>query len=317
METRADYVAVGAFVLAILIGIVVAVLWIARVEFRQQFSYYDIYFTGSVTGLAQGSAVSYNGIRVGRVTELRIDPQNLQQVRVTIEVNQADLIRSDAVASLEFQGLTGVATIEITGGSQEAPPLVAKDAQRYPVIASVQSGLQRVVANAPEALSRLIDVADRLAAVLDEKNRAAIADTLENIRRVTAVAAARSGDLDSMLGDSAVAVRELRGTLAAASQTLDQLRQMVGEHGEARSTLKSIDEASRQLGQLAGDVDRIVQDNRQPLRDFGQRSLNELSQLLIDARSLVQELTRVTDELERDPPRFLFGGNRREGYQPR
>jgi phospholipid/cholesterol/gamma-HCH transport system substrate-binding protein len=317
METRADYVAVGAFVLAILIGIVVAVLWIARVEFRQQFSYYDIYFTGSVTGLAQGSAVSYNGIRVGRVTELRIDPENLQQVRVTIEVNQPDLIRADAVASLEFQGLTGVATIEITGGSQEAPPLTAKDGQRYPVIASVQSGLQRVVANAPEALSRLIEVADRLAGILDEKNRTAIADTLDNVRRVTAVAAARSGDIDSLLGDTAQTVRELRGTLAAATQLLDQLRQLVDDRGEARETLKAVDEASRKLAQLAEDADHIMQDNRQPLRDFSQRSLNQLSQLLADARTLVQGLNRLTDEIERDPARFFFGGNRREGYQPK
>jgi phospholipid/cholesterol/gamma-HCH transport system substrate-binding protein len=221
------------------------------------------------------------------------------------------------VAQLEFQGLTGVATIEITGGSQDAPPLTAKDGQRYPVIASVQSGLQRVVANAPEALSRLIEVADRLALVLDEKNRAAIADTLENIRRVTAVAAARSGDIDSLLGDTAVTVRELRGTLAAASQMLDQLRQIVSERGEAREALKSIDAASRQLAKLAEDADHIMQDNRQPLRDFTQRSLNEISQLIVDARTLVAGLTRLTDDIERDPARFLFGGNRREGYQPR
>ena len=317
METRANYIAVGAFVLIMLVGILVAALWIARVEFNRERAFYDVYFNGSVTGLAQGSEVRYNGIGVGRVEEIRIDPQNLQQVRVTIEVNQSALIKSDAVASLEVQGLTGGAYIEISGGSQSAPPLEAQPGQRYPVIASRQSGLQRVFASAPEVLSRLVDIADKLSAILDERNRAAIADTLENVRRVTAAAAAHSGDIDTMVGDTAAAVHEMRGTLASANQTLAELRDLIGQKGEARNALQAFDDASHKLDKLATDLDALVQENRPPLRDFSQRSLNQLSQLLIDTRRLVGELTRLSEEIERDPSHFLFGGNRREGYQPK
>jgi phospholipid/cholesterol/gamma-HCH transport system substrate-binding protein len=316
METRANYVAVGAFVLAVLAGVVVVLLWLARVQFNHVFAHYDIYFTGSVTGLTQGSAVTYNGIQIGRVIEIRIDPQNLQQVRVTIEVDQPTLIRSDAVASLEVQGLTGVAFVEITGGSQNAPPLEAQLGQRYPVIASRPSGLQRVVSSAPEALSRLIEVADRLAEVLDDRNRAAITETLDNMRRLSAVAAARSGDIDSALGDGAAAMRELRATISEARQTAADLRQLVAQNGEGAEALKSINETSRKLDQLATHLDAMVQENRQPLRDFSQRSLSQFSQLLVDARTLVAGLTRLTDDLQRDPPRFFFG-DRRQGYQPR
>jgi phospholipid/cholesterol/gamma-HCH transport system substrate-binding protein len=317
METRANYVAVGAFVLVVLIGIVTVVLWLARVEFRREFTYYDIYFTGSVAGLAQGAEVRYSGIRVGRVTEIRIDPQNLQQVRVTVELDQTALIKADAVASLEFQGLTGTSYIEISGGSQKAPPLEVRPGQRYPVIASKPSGLERVFASAPEVLARLLEVADRLNAFLDERNRAAIAETLDNMRRLTAVAAARAGDLDTMIADTAEAMRELRATLTTADQTLAELRQLVGERGEVRGALQAIDGASRKLDKLETDLDALVQENRPPLRDFTQRGLNELSQLIVDARSLVGELTRLSEEIERDPARFLFGGERREGYQPR
>src|SRR5690348_7156253 len=163
METRANYVAVGAFVLLLLAGAVVALLWLARGQFNREATYYDIYFSGSVTGLAQGSVVRYNGIQVGRVVEIRIDPQNTSQVRATIEIDQAaTIIKSDVVASLEVQGLTGAAFIEITGGSQNASPLQRREGERYPVIVSRPSGLQQVVMNAPEALARLIDVADRL-----------------------------------------------------------------------------------------------------------------------------------------------------------
>ena len=317
METRANYVAVGAFVITLLVAAVVAVVWLARIEFNQESAFYDIYFTGSVTGLSPSSEVRYNGIRVGRVREIRIDPQNLQQVRVTIELEQSALIKSDAVASLEILGLTGVAYIEISGGSQTAPPLEAEPGQRYPVIASRQSALERVFASGPELLTRLVEIADKLSAVLDEHNRAAITETFDNLRRVTAVAAARSGDLDSMLGDAAEAVRDLRGTMSAANQALTELHQILAERGDGRSALQAVDQAARKLDKLSTDLDALVQENRPGLREFSQRGLNELNQLLVDARTLLSGLTRLSDEIERDPPRFLFGGNRREGYQPR
>ena len=311
METRANYVAVGAFVLLLLAGAVVALLWLARGQFNRESTYYDIYFTGSVTGLAQGSAVRYNGIQIGRVVEIRIDPQNTSQVRATIEVDQAaTIIKSDAVASLEVQGLTGAAFIEITGGSQEAAALQRREGERYPVIASKPSGLQQVVTSAPEALARLIEVADRLALLFDEKNRTALSQTLENLRRVSAVAAARAGDVDSTLGDAAASMRELRGTVV-------DLHQLVAKGGEGRDMLASIDSASRKLDRLVDHLDAVVQENRQPLREFSQNGLNQVSQVLVEARAVIANINRITDDIQRDPTRFLFGGERREGYQPR
>jgi phospholipid/cholesterol/gamma-HCH transport system substrate-binding protein len=317
METRANYVAVGAFVLAVLIGIVVIALWLARIEFNREFAYYDIYFTGSVTGLSRGSEVRYNGIPVGRVNEIRIDPQNLKQVRVTVELNQTALIKSDAVASLESQGLTGAAYIEISGGSQKAPPLEARPGQRYPVIASQQSGLQQIVANAPEVLARLLDVANRLNEILSERNQAAIAETLENVRRLTAAAAAHSADVEGVLSDSAATMRDLHQTLDNANRTLSDLRELIGEHGDARNALLAINDASHKLDKLSTDVDALVQENRPGLRDFSGRGLNELTQLIIQTRGLVDQISRLSDEIGRNPSGFLFGGNQRGGYQPR
>jgi phospholipid/cholesterol/gamma-HCH transport system substrate-binding protein len=317
METRADYVAVGAFVLVILVGVLIAVLWLARVEFNREFAFYDIYFSNSVAGLAPGSAVNYNGIRIGRVTELRIDPQNLQRVRATIELDQTAPIKQDATASLTTQGLTGATYIEISGGSADALPLTAQPGQRYPVIESRQSGLQLVFASAPEVLASVLDVANRLRDILDDKNRATITEMLDNLRRLTGAAAARSNEIDSIFVDAAATMHGLRQTLASVNEMLVDLRQMVGEKGDMRLALKDIDEASRKLDQFEGHLDALVQENRPPLREFTGRGLNELSQLLVDARGLVAGLTRLVDDIERDPSRFLFGSNRREGYQPR
>ncbi|HYM02000.1 MAG TPA: MlaD family protein [Stellaceae bacterium] len=317
METRANYIAVGAFVLFVLVAIVFAGLWLTRIELNQEFSNYDIFFDGSVTGLAKGAPVRYNGIQVGRVVEIRLNPQNLSQVRVTIEVDQTTQIKADSVASLEVQGLTGVAFVEITGGSQHAEPLTRKEGQRYPVIASRQSGLQQFVTNAPEVLNRVILLTDKLAALFNDKNQAAISETLENVRRLTEVTANRAGDVDAALGEAAGAMRDLRATLSTANQTILDVRRLVTEGGEGQKALKSIDEASHKLEQLESHLDALVQEERGPLRDFSQNGLNQLSQLLADARTLVAGLTRLVDDIQRDPPRFFFGGDRREGYQPK
>lgn len=317
METRASYVAVGAFVLAMLVGILIVVMWLARLEFNRDVAFYDIYFSNSVAGLAQGSPVSYNGIRVGGVTELRIDPQNLQRVRVTIVLDQTAPIKQDTTASLASQGLTGATYIEISGGSADSPPLVAQPGQRYPVIESKRSGLEKVFASAPEMLAKVSDLADRVSGLLDDKNRVAIAEILDNFRRFTGTIAARSGEVDGILLDASAAMRDLHQTLASASATLGDLRQLVGEKGEARLALKDVDEAARKLERLETDLDALVQENRPPLRELTGRGFNELSQLLVDARTLIAGLNRVVDDLERDPSRFLFGSNRREGYQPR
>jgi phospholipid/cholesterol/gamma-HCH transport system substrate-binding protein len=309
METRANYVAVGAFVLAMLAAIVVAVAWLGATSFNRDFAHYDIYFPGSVTGLAQGSAVLYNGIQVGRVIEIRLNPKNVGEVRVTIEVDPTIQIKSDAAASLEVQGFTGAAIINISGGSQDAPPLQRREDERYPVIASRPSGLQQFVTNAPEALTRLIQLADQLSQLFDEKNRTAIADTLQNVRQLTAVAAGRSADIDKALADASVAAHDLRDTAS-------ELRELFGP-GDARNMFVTLSDTAKKLDRLADHIDGLVQENRPPLHDFTQNGLNQLSQLVVDARALVGNLNRITDELERDPPRFLFGADRREGYQPR
>jgi phospholipid/cholesterol/gamma-HCH transport system substrate-binding protein len=317
METRANYVAIGAFVLAMLAGLVVAVLWLARVDFDREIAKYDIFFDGSVSGLSQGATVLYNGIQIGRVVEIRVNPQNLQQVRVTIEVNQVALIKTDAVASLETQGLTGVALIEISGGRPDAEPLTRKDGERYPVIASRLSGLQQFVTSAPEVLARINLLADNLSKLVDEKNRAAIAETLDNIRRLSAAAATRTEDIDATIGDAAAAMHDLRATMATANQTLLDLRHILAEGGEARDALNAIDQTARKLDQLATHVDGLIQENRPQLRDFSQNGLNQASQLLVDTRALIAGLNRVVEQIQRDPARFFFGGDRREGYQPR
>src|ERR1700761_5061114 len=134
METKANYVAVGAFVLACVIGLVVTIMWLAGVQYAQEYSYYQTSFKGPVTGLGKGTITRYNGIDVGRIAELAFDPNDPQSVIVTLQVQPNLKIREDSVASIESQGLTGGTYVEISGGTRTSPLLTARRGQNYPVI---------------------------------------------------------------------------------------------------------------------------------------------------------------------------------------
>src|SRR5271167_1070975 len=190
METRAHYVAVGAFVLVIIFLAFGAVLWLGRVEFSQVFATYYIFFKGSVAGLSKGSAVQYNGIPVGRVIDIRLDPSNIGQIQVTVNVDIALVtIKSDARAFLDTNILSGVATVQIRGGTQAAPELEAKPGHRYPIIEPGRSELEEVKASLPELTGELKAAAAKLNLLLNEQNRQAVADSLQNLRTVTSALA--------------------------------------------------------------------------------------------------------------------------------
>ena len=313
MEARANYVAVGAFVLAVLAGILVATLWLARVQFQTQYQYFETHVAGPVSGLGVGAPVRLNGIDVGRVTKMALDPKDPKLVTLLLQVRDGIEIHSDSVASIESQGLTGVSYVEISGGTLGSPLLIAAEGQKYPQIASRPSSLQEVFDNAPELLSRLLIIADRLESVLDDKNRGAIAETLANIRDTTGMLSRRTKDIDQLIADGGTTMHNL----AEASGTLkNTLANLDRTSGKADGLIASADTTFERATKLATDLDALVQASRPGLRDLTTNGTAQLTELLSEARRLVASLNRVSTGLERDPSRLLLG-DRHEGYQPK
>lgn len=298
METRAAYVAVGTFVLALSIGVLVAVLWLAHAQFNEEKTRYDIYFAYVGTGLVQGSPVRISGVTVGRVVRVGLDPDNPGRVRVTIEVNGDAPIRSDSVASIEITSLTGGAAVEVTPGSRGAPPIQITDNEPYPVIWSRESDIQQLVASIPDLLNKISDLTVRLSNTVDDKNRAALASTLENLSKVTAVAAARSDDIDHLIVDGAGDMKDLKQAIASLNDAA--LR---------------VDKLAVNAGDAVRDFQGLVNENRAPLKRFTENGLDELQQLVTRTNALVDSMSRAVDALNRDPSRLLYG-DRRQGYRP-
>jgi len=282
METKANYVAVGTFVLASMLALVIALLWLSNLQYNQEFAYYRANFIGPVTGLGKGTTVRYNGIEVGHVDDLKFDPDNPKVIITTLQVLPRLGIRDDSIISIESEGLTGSSYVEISGGSKNAPILTPKEGQRYPVIKSKQSTLQQLAITAPQLVEKLNVAADRINAVLDKANQKAFTQILANLDRTTGVLAARSGDIDSAIANFSKVSKALPGTIADTATSV------------------------KKFGQLSSDSDDFVKGE----------GLAQLTDLIGNTDRLVVSLTKLSDELNRQPTKLLFG-DRRKGYTPK
>src|SRR5215469_2699842 len=313
METRAHYVAVGAFVLAIIVIGFVAVLSLGRVDFAQDLTRYYIFFKGSVTGLSKGSLVQYNGITVGRVVDVRVDPDDLEKIQVTVEIDKNLVkIKTDARAFVETNLLSGVATIQIRGGTREAQDLEPEAGHRYPGIAAGSSTFQRVTETGQPLLERLTVAVDNLNDLLSPENRKAVSDSLQNIRTVTEAFVAPSKEVSELVGNANATVLEM-------TKLLDHIDQgFTGKGGlkdEASQALMDFDRLAKNLADTNRQLQQVLQENRPGLHEFTQSTLTQVSYLVTDMQRFIDGLSRFVASVERDPARLLFG-ERREGYRP-
>jgi len=292
METKANYVAVGAFVLMCLAALIVALLWLGGSQYTREFAYYRTYFSGSVTGLGDGTLVRYNGIQVGRVSKVEFDPNDPKRVIVTLQINPNLPIHSDSIASIASEGLTGGTYVEIDGGSQSAPVLSHTMFGEYPVIRSRPSTLQQLEQSAPQLLAKINHIADRLDDVLSDRNRQAFAQTLANLHEVTANVARHSAEFDSIL-------KNLNTASVGLNNDLSDMRGLVGS---AEQATQKVDKLAQDVDKLSGDLDTQVNGAR-------------IDQLVAQTREMLKSLTRLSDDLEREPTRLIYG-DRRKGYTP-
>jgi phospholipid/cholesterol/gamma-HCH transport system substrate-binding protein len=298
METRASYIAVGAFVIVLLAGLVIAFVWFAGSQFSDHMLRYETYFASVGSGLSVGSPVRVNGVQLGRVAEVALDPNAPTRVRVIMDIDSHAPIRSDSVATLEIQSLAGTTAIEISAGTKEAPPIELTDGHRYPVVWSRESNLSQIVGAVPNLLLKITTLADRLQEVVNDRNRQSLSDTLDNLSQLTAVAAEHREDIAHLFENGAADARDLNKVIA-------NLNDMA----------KKLDQVADNANTAVRSINGMVQDNRASLKDFSQNGLRQYQQLAIDTRALIAELSRTVSALGRDPSSIIYG-DRRQGYRP-
>jgi phospholipid/cholesterol/gamma-HCH transport system substrate-binding protein len=320
METRANYVAVGAFVVLLLIAAAGVMLWIIGSQFNTQSAYFHMSFAGSVAGLTKDAAVRYNGVPVGKVTDITIEKDNPGHIQVVVALDPRTVIRQDAIAALASQGLTGGSYVEISGGTPSSPPYVNIYEPPGQPIGTKAGGLQSIFDRAPEVMEKLLVIEDQIHDILGGKNRVAIDQTVENLRKLTAALAAHTDDIEKILSNAADATQQIDVLAKSANQVVQKAGNAV-DHvdttiGHVDTAVGHVDKLIGHADKLVGNVDGTITDMRPGLRDLSQHGEKQLEQLIGNANDLVIKVGRVVDELERNPAKFLFGDHN-EGYKPK
>lgn len=290
METRARFVLMGLFTLLGFLGALGFVLWLAKVQLDRTYTQYDILF-GTVAGLSQTAAVRYNGVDVGKVLTIALDRDDPALVRVRIEVFASTPVRSDTVATLASQGVTGVAFVALEGGSADAERLRPLPPAEVAVIRSERSVVQDLMVTGPDLLAEATALIAEMRGLVTPQNRAAITTILENLQSA-------SGRIDALATRAETTLAALDAALAAAETTL----------GSADGLL------SRDAPALVADLRRAADGVTTTLAGVRGVTQGDLPRLASQTSALIQEASRVIatfDALARqiasDPGRFLLG----------
>ncbi|WP_418024729.1 MlaD family protein [Paracoccus sp. TD-10] len=232
METKANYVLIGAFTIAGFLGMLLFLMWFAKLQLDRQFAYYDIYFP-EVSGLGISSEVLFAGLSVGKVVDMQLSQSVNGAVRVRVEVAEDTPVRIDSRAAIEIQGVTGVASVAITSGQPDSPLLRDVDPDSIPVITANRSALQTLSDQGPEMISRLNTVAEQLTQLLGDENQDRVRSILDNVER-------SSANLDKALADVTTATESIA---SAASDISGFGERLDGLGAAAETTLGNADTA--------------------------------------------------------------------------
>ena len=293
-----NYALVGAFVLALGALLVAGVLWLAAGGAWQ--TKYDTYLAvedESVAGLNLDAPVKYNGVDVGKVQAIHLDRINPQRVNLLFSIERGTPIKEDTNAVLKTQGLTGIAYVELNGGTAASPSLQIQAGAQYPQIRtspSLAARLENVLTN---VLGKLDSTSNNINAMLSAENQAALRSALSDMAIVARTVAARKDSINSGLTDAATSLKNT----AKASARMDAVMERVGRGADAVEKMgNSVTATSESAGKT---VDTVGVD----MKRISTETLPELERLLAELTTLSGSLKALTDQTRRDPRGLIFG----------
>lgn len=300
MERDAHYVAVGTFILLVIAMGVGFVLWYTDANDGRRYALYEIYFTGSVSGLDRGSPVRFLGVDVGRVRRLGIDSSDATRVHVVVEVDESAPISAATRASLGLQGVTGLLYVNLKEASDVDRNAPLAQGERYPVIEAVESDFDAFLASLPELMGRANTLLERLARVVSDENLNGVAETIKGMRDTMVSMPRTAKDVQQL-------VIELRSTVAEIHGAAESLRAMTNEaRPEVQAALARMNDVANSLAEASQRVDRFAQRSEVQLGNFTEQGLFELERLMREARQAAREFRDLSRSLQENPSQILY-----------
>lgn len=314
METRANHLWVGAVTLGLLAALAAFIVWLARLDQRQQ-NEYDIFYQQSVSGLANGSQVSFAGVPVGQVTAISLSRDDPQFVRVRISVKQDVPILVGTQATIQAS-FTGVSTILLDGARKNAPRITCETTacpEGRPVIPAGRGGFGEIVANAPLLLERLSTLTEQLNLVLGPENQRELAGILRNTNKVSAELAVAAPELTANLREFRVTMQEFNDALNAVEKVAVSTDNLLNNEG--RPVVRELAETLKSANLALASLSAILEDTRPAARQLREGTLPAAEATLQDLRATSRALRSITEKLEAEGVGSLVQGKTLPDYK--
>ena len=318
MENRAHYALIGTFVLVALFAIIAFVAWLSSAQFDQQFDEYEVTFNGAVRGLSQGSEVRFNGLKVGEVTRLRLDPQNSSAVLVDIQVTNDTPVDTKSFARLEPLGLTGLNYIQVFagGGSSDLMKNLPDNGPRR--IAGQMSQLDTFLDDGGSVIESVQMALNRVNVVMSNETIEDFQSILANINMITDNL--RDADIDQeLLNNTLVAIEKAAKDVSKAALEVDATAEEFDALLEndvktviarAEISMAELDKALGSIGTAADGTEGLIADSRDAINRLSNSGLRDIEETIDGIRRMVAALGRVADSIEQNPRGFIIGAEK-------
>lgn len=309
METKANYVLIGAFVLLATGALALFTLWIAGNPFSRSYKDYDVIFSGPVNGLSEGGEVRFNGIKVGEVTTLRLDRLDPNRVIAHIRVEQQTPVRTDSVAQLNFQGITGVTFIQILAGDPATPLLESVNGE-VPQIPTSRTLVDELFSGGQDLLSVSGDTIKKVNEALSEENLLHLTSTLASIDTALAKIAQDDGIIDEAakamknINTAALALESAAKAfdVAAVSVTSD----VSGLSAEASNVLRKLDPVLDDARAAMASVNETVGTINTQITPAAARAFRQVGNTATDFQTVMGRFQQLLAQIEQDPSLFVY-----------
>lgn len=281
MESRVNYIIVGIFVTLFTVSTLIFIFWLGKYGGSDEYVYYRAYMTESVSGLSREASVKYRGVEVGIVDKVEIDPQNSEQVALLLKVKKDTPIRQDMTVTMKSYGLTGLAFIEIGGGSKDSPLLTHKDGD-VPVIATAPSVFARLDESLSTLAGKLTNTLDSMDVLLNKENLDNVGAALANVK-----------DFTSQIKSFQV---EMQGLIKKSVSMEDKIIQ----------ASEKVSAASEGVGKVASELEKSFKRGDYDLKEISSKSLEKFDDLLGSLKVLTGEVEEAVMSIKNSPGDLLF-----------
>lgn len=318
MENKAHYALIGTFVLMALFAIIAFVAWLSNAQFDQQFDEYEVTFNGAVRGLSQGSEVRFNGLNVGEVSRLRLDPQSSSSVLVDIQVASDTPVDTKSFARLEPLGLTGLNYIQVFAGGEDFPLIKDLPGKGPRRIQGQMSQIDTFLDDGGSVIESVQMALNRVNVVMSNEAIADFQSILANINQISENL--KDADIDTdIVNKTLIAIEKAANHVSIAAQSVDVsakdldaliTKDVASAIARAEISMAELDKALISIGTAADGTGVLITDSRDAINRLSNSGLTDLEETVDAIRRLVVTLGRVADGLEKSPRQFIAGAEK-------